>query len=55
METGEPVNREDLLVGIDEIWKLMGFAEAQALEKQLLTTDMYASKYGANGHDGAAR
>lgn len=47
METGVPADRSDLLVGIDEIWNLMGFPAMQALEKQLLTVDSYASKYEA--------
>lgn len=47
METGVPADRSDLLVGIDEIWNLMGFPAMQALEKQLLTVDSYASKYKA--------
>lgn len=47
METGVPADRSDLLVGIDEIWTLMGFPAMQALEKQLLTVDSYASKYQA--------
>lgn len=47
METGIPADRSDLLVGIDEIWNLMGFPAMQALEKQLLTVDSYASKYKA--------
>ena len=37
METGVPVNREDLLVGIEDIMKLMGYEEMRALEKQLTT------------------
>ena len=47
METGIPADRSDLLVGIDEIWNLMGFPAMQALEKQLLTTDHYETKYKA--------
>ena len=47
METGIPADRSDLLVGIDEIWNLMGFPAIQALEKQLLTTDHYETKYKA--------
>ena len=47
METGIPADRSDLLVGIDEIWNLMGFPAMQALEKQLLTTDHYETKYPA--------
>lgn len=51
METGVPADRSDLLVGIDEIWKLMGFAEMQALEKQLLTVGSYEAKYkGGSAH-----
>lgn len=37
METGIPVNREDLLVGIEDIMKLMGYEEMRALEKKLTT------------------
>ncbi len=47
--TGEPANRTDLLVGIDEIWKLMGLEEARALERRLLTTESYDAKYGTLG------
>ena len=47
MESGVPADRSDLLVGIDEIWNLMGFPAMQALEKQLLTTDHYETKYKA--------
>jgi hypothetical protein len=41
-----PADRPDLLVGIDEIWGLMGFPEMQALERKLLTVDGLAAKYG---------
>lgn len=47
METGVSADRPDLLVGIEEIWSLMGFPALQELEKQLLTVDNYASKYTA--------
>lgn len=46
-ETGKPVDRTDLLASIEDIWGLMGFAEATALEKRLLTTHEYDSKYGS--------
>jgi 2-methylisocitrate lyase-like PEP mutase family enzyme len=46
-ETGKPVDRTDLLASIEDIWGLMGFAEAKALEKRLLTTHEYGSKYGS--------
>ncbi|MBB4286282.1 isocitrate lyase/PEP mutase family protein [Roseospira goensis] len=45
--SGETVNRTDLLVGIEDIWELMGLQEARALERRLLTTDSYDAKYGA--------
>ncbi|MBN9045946.1 MAG: isocitrate lyase/PEP mutase family protein [Rhizobiales bacterium] len=37
METGVPVNREDLLVGIEDIMKLMDYDNMRALEKRLTT------------------
>ncbi|WP_338617426.1 isocitrate lyase/PEP mutase family protein [Pigmentiphaga sp. CHJ604] len=37
MESGEPVDRPDLLVGIEDIMKLMGYEEMRALEKRLTT------------------
>lgn len=37
METGVPVDREDLVAGIEDIMKLMGYEEMRALEKQLTT------------------
>ncbi len=54
VETGVPVDRDDLVAGIDDIWKLMGFAEAQALEKKLLTTEMYETKYGSKEYAASA-
>jgi 2-methylisocitrate lyase-like PEP mutase family enzyme len=45
IETGVPVDRPDLVVGIDEIWAMMGFPEIQALEQRLLTTEALAAKY----------
>ena len=45
METGVPADRPDLLVGIGDIWTLMGFPAMQALEKQLLTVNQYVVKY----------
>ncbi|MBK1842083.1 isocitrate lyase/PEP mutase family protein [Azospirillum sp. YIM B02556] len=46
IETGEPVDRPDLLVGIEEIWALMGFPELQELERRLLSVETLSSKYG---------
>jgi 2-methylisocitrate lyase-like PEP mutase family enzyme len=37
--TGTPVNRPDLLVGIEDIMKLMGYEEMRTLEKQLTSYD----------------
>lgn len=42
METGVPVNREDLLVGIEDIMKVMDYEEMRALEKKLTTFDVDA-------------
>lgn len=39
METGEPADRPDLLVGIEDIMKLMGYAEMRDMEKRLTTLD----------------
>lgn len=53
METGKPVDRPDLLVGIDAIMDLMDYEGARALEERLLTTDVLDRKYGsgaAGGH-----
>jgi 2-methylisocitrate lyase-like PEP mutase family enzyme len=46
MQSGQMVDRPDLLVGIDEIWALMGFPQMQALERRLLTDTALADKYG---------
>jgi 2-methylisocitrate lyase-like PEP mutase family enzyme len=46
IESGEMADRPDLLVGIDEIWALMGFPQMQALERKLLTDTALAGKYG---------
>jgi 2-methylisocitrate lyase-like PEP mutase family enzyme len=36
VETGEPIDRPDLLVGIEDIMKLMGYEQMRALEARLL-------------------
>ena len=46
IETGVPIDRPDLLVGIDDIMALMGYSEGRALEARLLTTDALDDKYG---------
>lgn len=45
--TGEPIDRPDLLVGIEDIMRLMDYDSARALEARLLSTTAYESKYGA--------
>ena len=49
IETGQMVDRPDLLVGIEEIWSLMGFPEIQELERRLLSVAALSSKYGDGG------
>lgn len=43
--TGEPIDRPDLLVGIDEIMSLMDYDSARKLEAQLLTLEAFEAKY----------
>jgi 2-methylisocitrate lyase-like PEP mutase family enzyme len=51
IETGEPMDRPDLLVGIETIMALMDYAGARALEQRLLTTETLERKYGAGPTD----
>ena len=37
IQTGQPVDRPDLLVGIEDIMKLMGYSEMRELEARLTT------------------
>jgi 2-methylisocitrate lyase-like PEP mutase family enzyme len=46
METGQPVDRPDLVAGIEDIMELMGYAEMRELERRLLSTDALKQKYG---------
>ena len=46
IRTGQPVDRPDLAVGIEDIMQLMGYEEMRALERKLLTTDALEAKYG---------
>lgn len=46
VETGVPADRKDLLVGIEDIMKLMGYDAMRELERRLLTTDALEVKYG---------
>ena len=45
IESGEPIDRPDLLAGIDDIMELMGYGEARTLEKRLLTVEAFDAKY----------
>lgn len=46
METGEPIDRPDLLAGIEDIMQLMDYDDMRALEARLLGTDAIERKYG---------
>jgi len=48
IETGEPMDRPDLLCGIETIMALMDYDGARALEQRLLSTEALDRKYG--GH-----
>ncbi len=47
METGTPIDRPDLLVGIEAIMQLMDYDGARALEQRLLTTETLERKYAS--------
>ncbi len=49
MATGQPIDRPDLIAGIDEIIDLMGYAQTRELERRLLTEQAIHDKY----HDAA--
>jgi len=42
LETGEPIDRPDLLAGIEDIMRLMGYEQMRALESRLLATPIAA-------------
>lgn len=44
--TGTPIDRPDLVAGMDELMELMDYAKMRALEAQLLTTETIEAKYG---------
>jgi 2-methylisocitrate lyase-like PEP mutase family enzyme len=46
LETGQPVDRPDLVAGIEAIMALMDYDGARQLEERLLTTDALERKYG---------
>ena len=45
LDTGEVVERPDLLVSFEELNKLVGFDEVQAIERKFLTKDQLDRKY----------
>ena len=51
LDSPVPIDRPDLLASIDEIWALMGAAEARALEARLLSTEALTTKYGGRASD----
>lgn len=44
--TGTPIDRPDLVAGMDELMELMDYDEMRALEARLLTTETIEAKYG---------
>jgi 2-methylisocitrate lyase-like PEP mutase family enzyme len=44
--TGEPVDRPDLAVGIEDIMRLMDYDNMRELERKLLSTEALEAKYG---------
>jgi 2-methylisocitrate lyase-like PEP mutase family enzyme len=46
--SGEPVDRPDLAVGIEDIMKLMDYDDMRELERKLLTTEKLEKKYGTS-------
>jgi 2-methylisocitrate lyase-like PEP mutase family enzyme len=51
IETGEPMERPDLVASIEEIMNLMDYDTMRALERRLLSTDTLRAKYGASAPD----
>jgi 2-methylisocitrate lyase-like PEP mutase family enzyme len=51
METGELVDRPDLLDGMEDITKLMGYARVSELESELLAAEALARKYATGVRD----
>jgi 2-methylisocitrate lyase-like PEP mutase family enzyme len=49
MATGEPVDRPDLVVGIEDMMQLMDWDQMRELERRLLTTETLEAKYGTGG------
>lgn len=47
MRTGVPADRPDLVLGIDDILRLMDYEAMRELERRLLTTQTLDAKYGA--------
>ena len=46
IESGETIDRPDLLVGVDEIMALIGDDKVSALEEQFLLPEQLQKKYG---------
>lgn len=48
IETGEVIDRPDLLAGIEDITSLVGYAKIEALEAQFMQQDQLERKYGTS-------
>jgi len=51
IESGELVDRPDLLEGMEDITRLMGYARVSQLENELLATESLARKYDSGERD----
>jgi 2-methylisocitrate lyase-like PEP mutase family enzyme len=51
METGESADRPDLLMGMEELTHLVGYARINKLEQNLLLQDQLERKYGTEDRD----
>lgn len=51
METGETADRPDLLMGMEELTELVGYARINKLEQDLLLQDQLDRKYGGEERD----
>jgi 2-methylisocitrate lyase-like PEP mutase family enzyme len=49
LDTGKVVDRPDALVSFEELHKIMGIADVEALEQRFLTASQLKAKYGESG------
>jgi len=55
IETGEAADRPDLLVGMEELTALVGYARVTELEQSLLTEEQLERKYGTGAREYVVR